>query len=1354
MTAIGSSAELTPSQVRTARAILAWSQQDLAKAAGVATASIAGFERGSRALANDSAHDIRSALESAGISFPPTGAVNGPAIPPLAGMGVIGTPPRWVSAQDLADWANRNDGPASLPTLLAKLIQATIGAQIQQRFPSDESVHHPGWDGTTNAPCGTAYVPQGQAGWELGVQRNRIKHKATEEYEKRTNAPCPLDPANSAFIFVTPRRWPQKEAWAQTRRAEGRWREVRVYDADDLVHWIEQCPAVGLWLAARLNKRPSGTRELDEVWEEWSLATKWPLTEDLMLADRSEDAAGVLRWLRGEPSILALQATTTEEVVAFVHATLSELPHDLAAAYRARALVVTTADAARTLSNAPAPLILLLAEPEAGLARTLANRGHFVLLAYGDRVMGRGEVRALARPSREGIAAALQNAGVAEPRARSMARDSARNLAVLRRLIPGAPGRLPWWAEGTFPRALLAALLAGGWVETSEGDRARLADLAGQPYEAVVSQLTPLVGDFDRPLQKVGPAWRVASPPDAWILLARHLTESDLDRFEIVAQAVLGASDPRFDMPPDERWMADIHGVRPDYSGLLRHGVGQVLIMLAIWGDEIRVAPDASRRAESIVAGLLRDADGRRWWSLSGDFRLLAEASPSAFLTAIEDSLDQNNPPISALFSHDDSGMFGTEYLSDLMWALESLAWSPELMPRVTHVLARLDAIDVGPRKHVNGPMNSLRSTHLLWSPQTYATLDQRLRALDGIRAREPEAAWKLMLEVLPRGHDTSSPSPQPRWRDFSVDHPEVVTRNLICRGAAGISERLVTDVGLDPLRWSQLLDRLGNLCPDLSSALAALDVAETEILDAADRALLWDKLRGVLYRHRRFPNAKWTLPEKVLKRLEDTYQRFAPMDTLRRIAWLFDGSPALPTPPGEGWDAEQQAIEIERQVAAQTLFREGGIPAILDLAREVRFSGYIGKALYDSGLPVASLDALIEAAAQGAYERERDVARGLIVSAFRDRKEAWAIALITQSRLESWGDDALITILLALPCNRWTWDRVTEIGGETLATYWQRAPVSWIDEDPDDIAYAIRHLIDVGRARHAAALVGRRDKRGRLPSALLLEVLERAAGQPVETPLDGNDATMFQHDVAETMTELDTRDDVDRDALAMLEWTYLHILEYSHRPAKVLQSVLAERPKLFIEILSAAFRGRAERELKTLEPSDAEQARAIRRQSNRLLELWDHIPGRRHDGTIDREALETWIREAREIAISIGLEDIADSKIGQLLSASPPGEDGNWPAEPVRDVLDLFRSKSMLEGFRVGKANRRGMTTRMPGDGGILEREESATFRGWANAVAFEHPHTSKVLHELADDYNWQAKQMDQNTEQREWLE
>lgn len=1343
--------DLTPKHVRAARALLAWSQQDLAKAAGVATSTVADFERGRRIPVANNAQAIRSALEGAGIRFLPTGAVIGPPVHHVPPVESVGMPIRWVDAEDLSNWANRTDGAFSLPTLIAHLIRATHGDVVQLRFPSDEGVRYSGWDGITLAESGSTYVPQGRAGWEIGSQRSNVSQKATEDYRKRATEPAPLDPRDATYVFVTPRHWPKKNEWVEARQGEGVWKEVRAYDADDLVHWIEQTPAVGLWLASRLGKRPDGIRELDDLWYEWSRATKWPLTEDLILADRDKDAAEVLRWLRGTPSMLSIQATSADEVVAFFYATLSLLPEDMAAAYRARCLVATSSASARALANAPAPLILLLAEPDPGLAGTLVERGHFVLQAYDERPFSRGEVRTLARPSREGIASALTAAGIPEPRAQALARDSARNLAVLRRLIPTAPGHLPRWAQEVPPHALLAALLAGGWDDDSDADRTRLAEIADQPYAAVVAALTPYVGEFDSPLHKIGSTWRVASPLDAWILLARYLTSADITRFEGAAHAVLGSADPRFEMDPSERWMAPIRGVRRDYSVMMRHGIGQVLILLALWGEEVRTVPGAKQRAAGIVGKLLLNADSQRWWSLSRDFRLLAEASPAAFLDSIEDSLDQDDPPIRALFETGGDSVFGTEHVSDLLWALESLAWSPDLMPRVTLVLARLNAIDDRPRRYANRPARSLREIHLLWIPQTYATLDQRLRAIDLIRKQENEVAWKLMLEVLPRGHDTSTPSPMPRWRDFSVETEEVVTYALIGRGAAAITERLLDDVGVNASRWVALLDRFASLVPTAEVGLVALETAEQKMTDKADRAVLWTSLRRVLHHNRRFPDAGWSMSGEVLDRMEVIYDCFEPADPFERIAWLFEPQVALPKPSAAGWEAQERDVDDARQQAAQALFAEGGVTAVLTLARLVSTAGYLGKALYESVLSTPDLDAVIDAALQSDNEHERDVGHGLIISAFRDHGEPWAEALINRARGGAWGDVALLTIMRALPVQRWTWDQVASIGQKFEEAYWQRAPVLWVNDDSDAVAFAIRKLVSVGRARHALPLASQGSKTD-LPSDLLVEVLREAVRQSFESNGDANDATMFQHYVGEILHLLDERSDVDKDTMIALEWAYLPLLEHSRRPVKMLLEALSTQPKLFIEMLSAVFEASEESGVIEVEPENPERARAVADQAYRLLEIWDRLPGTREDGVIDYEPLEAWIKEARSLAKAVGREDVADSRIGNMLSAAPIGLDGNWPAEAVREAIDLFRSKPMIEGFIVGRSNRRGVTTRMPRDGGILERQEVVKYRGWAKAIAYEHPHTAKALNMLADSYEDQARRNDEDAERLDW--
>lgn len=1346
---------LTPLQVRAARAILAWSQEDLAKAAGVAKSTIADFERGVRKPLASNALAIRHALEKEGTMFLPGGVQLGrdssprtiqrPAVPEQRTM-----PVRWVGAEDLLQWADRLDAPGRFPQFLSHLIHATLGTAVQVRFPAEEGIRQPGWDGTSACQTGNAWVPDGHACWELSAQRAKIADKASRDYEKRTQNPGVVDTAGSTFVFVTLRDFPDKEEWAATRRAEGRWKDVRAYDVHNLVHWIEQAPAVGLWISTILNKRPEGTRELDDIWKEWSCATRWPLTADLVLADREESAARVRRWLLESPSVLSLQATTTEEALAFFHATLDRMPEEQSTAIRARTLVATTTVAARNLGNAPFPLALLLTEPDPGLAQSLAGRGHHVLQAYDDRAVGPGEVHRLERPSRESIVHALMSSGIAEPQAKRLARESARNLAVLRRRMSSSPGSLPAWAESPPATALLAALLAGGWNEAVEADCAVLESLADQSYDAISSKLVPYLCQLDSPVQKIGSVWHVSSITDAWMLLAKYLSPSHLTSFEKAARNVLGAADPRFDLSPDKRWKAAVYNARPVHSAELRHGIGQVLILLAIHGDRVVSENTPERRAGAIVRGLLQNADRQRWWSLSDNLRLLAEAAPEAFLSAVEDSLDRDEPPIHVLFESD-GGPFGASHVSELMWALEVLAWSPELVSRVTHVLARLDAIDTAARQFSNGPAESLRQVHLLWRPQTHASLEQRLDALDRIRRQEPGAAWKLMLGILPRGHDVSSDAESPRWRDYTIEDPEQVTRSLFDRGATAISQRLLDDVGVDTKRWSDVLDRLNHLATPPESALEKLDAAEPHIAGKEARALLQGNIRRVLHRHRSFPQAKWALPEETLHHLDALHERFAPQDALERRAWLFCSAAVLPDRGADGWEAERRAIDEVRRGSARELLDSLGREALLGLARIVDAPVSIGMALIDSGVPATEIDALIETAVRSENSRERDLAAGLIVSSFRDRRKPWAEDLLAKARSGGWGERALLAILHSLPFENWTWAQATSCGNTVETAYWQETSVFQPTGNGEDTARAIRMLINVGRAREALALaapgIG-----SSLATELLVELLRKAADKPLRSQEDSNERTMFEYYVAEILKHLDTREDLDREVLITLEWKYLQLLEHSQRPAKAILAALSERPPLFLQMLSAVFRASDEEEQDNSQPVIDDEERRVGAQALRLFDLWNVVPGTRDDGTIDGAKLDAWVREARDLAKEARREAIADSMIGNMLSASPMGKDGNWPAEPVREVLDRIHSKPMLQGFWIGKANRRGMTSRGMTDGGDLEREEAKRYRSWARSIEAVHRHTAAALVHLAEKYEHDAIGHDNDAQRLDW--
>src|SRR5207249_2268337 len=97
---------------------------------------------------------------------------------------------------------------------------------------------------------------------------------------------------------------PRKTTWAQEKQADGIWREVRAYDADDLEAWLVQAPAVGAWLARQMDKYPPHVSSLDDFWNEFISTTNPPLTDKLVLAGRAAEQERVNAWLGQAPSIL------------------------------------------------------------------------------------------------------------------------------------------------------------------------------------------------------------------------------------------------------------------------------------------------------------------------------------------------------------------------------------------------------------------------------------------------------------------------------------------------------------------------------------------------------------------------------------------------------------------------------------------------------------------------------------------------------------------------------------------------------------------------------------------------------------------------------------------------------------------------------------------------------------------------------------------------------------------------------------------------------------------------------------------------------------------------------------------
>jgi hypothetical protein len=154
-----------------------------------------------------------------------------------------------------------------LPELVRRLIHATTRVE-RLDMPAGDGGRRPGWDGRVLARAESHRVPEGLSVWEeKSIRSDKIKAKADEDYDKRTNTDSlGVDRARAVFIFVSLRRWDGKHAWENTKREGGPWRDVRVLDADNLEDWLDHAPQVARWFRAEHLKDKEARAELVEPW--------------------------------------------------------------------------------------------------------------------------------------------------------------------------------------------------------------------------------------------------------------------------------------------------------------------------------------------------------------------------------------------------------------------------------------------------------------------------------------------------------------------------------------------------------------------------------------------------------------------------------------------------------------------------------------------------------------------------------------------------------------------------------------------------------------------------------------------------------------------------------------------------------------------------------------------------------------------------------------------------------------------------------------------------------------------------------------------------------------------------------
>lgn len=1257
-----------------------------------------------------------------------------------------------VSENQLDEWVrgNARDAQGVIVELVWRLIAASSPRPKERRFPLGDSIGQHGPDGLLDVDLAfEPFIPEGRSFWEIGTGL-KAGDKATSDYNGLVSAIPESTRIESAFVFVTPlsgrRDWEHtwKEdaqgTWLKDRLAKGEWRDLRVIDGTKLIDWIHQFPSVELWLAQRMICLPM--QQIDTPEQHWSLIRSIgeppPLTPKVFLTNRDEACGKIKEVFAGNAAQLKLDTHFPDQVVDFVSAYLADLDDETRVDATGRCLVISGVEAWNAMAAQKERHILiadssldLSGEQGTKLIQKARRSGHAVIFGGAAGGIPDPTSVSLSAPRSHQLKEALEQAGYNEERARTLAQKSGGNLGSLLRCLQNL-SLIPEWAEGSAAAELAVAAFLGSWNEHSDADRTVVENVSGNSYGEWIGKMRDITLYPGTPLTQRDGNWKFVARYEGWYALGPRLFDEHLDRLRTAAVFVLRERDPQFELPAEERYASSIHGKVLSHSHLLRNGLAESLAILGSHPNALTSCTLGKREVAAVLAvrAILADADWQRWASLNDLLPLLAEAAPGEFLDAVEKALNSEPCPFDEVFDQERDGLMGCTYMSGLLWALETLAWSPDHLSRVVICLGELAARDPGGR-WANRPSNSLTNILLPWMPQTCAPIARRSAAVSTLLAELPDIGWKLLVSLLPESHSMSSGTRRPAWREtIPDDWSKGVTHPEYWEQIGLYSEMAITAAKNNREKLTELINHMENLPPLAHDQLLAHLGSEAVItMPEAYRLDLWTELVDLVAKHRKFSDAKWAMQPMQVDKIAALAERLAPTAPALRHQRLFSEHDFDLYEEGDNYEAQDKDLENRRQNAVNQVAANGGSQAVFALAAAVQSPWRVGiafGAVADKEIDGAVMPDLLDSE----KKQLAQFAGGFVRSRFRTCGWQWVDDIDTVR----WTPSQIGQFLAFLPFAPGTWERSKRLLKEHEGTYWNKTSANPYETDTD-LELAIDQLVQHGRPNAALQCLHKmlRDKQpldGKRTVKALLAALESSEGAH----------SLNAHRTVEIIKALQDDPGTNPDDLFRVEWAYLPLLD-RHRNAspKLLERRLATEPGFFCEVIRLVFRSKKE-ERSTEEPT--EERKKIATNAYRLLSKWRIPPGLREDETFDGDALNRWLESVKKDCSETGHLEIALTMVGHALIHVPPDSDGLWITLSAAAALNAKDAGDMRDGFRAELYNSRGAYYVDPT--GKPERELANKYRMQAEAVENAgYPRLATTLRELATSYEREAERL-----------
>lgn len=879
-------------------------------------------------------------------------------------------------------------------------------------------------------------------------------------------------------------------------------------------------------------------------------------------------------------------------------------------------------------------------------------------------------------------------------------------------------------------KSIIAGLLVGQWSEC-DGDKSVIEGISGVTYDEFIGEIGQYI-NIESPMFIKVSSWNANTYKlsDIGIFWAKYydvLTDENKKSFYEMAENVILDKDPLFDVPFNEHVYGSIKAEKSTYSNMIKIGLLQSMIFLAINGEQTNV--------DRCVRNILSHVSGLNMWGYISQFsEQICEASPAAFLEKIEHDKDKDD--FINLFKSEGDLITTRHYYTHILWALESLLRMKEYASRVVRLLMHL-TIKIQKCAISNSPTEVLSLVFCSWLNLYSISFEEKTKLAE-IGVEKYEAMWEIIFDVINSmdkaimvsratfDYRLSEDVTEPTYEDIYKLHVDYLN---ILRGK----------IDGNISRWIKLIDLFPDVPEDLFDQLVMQLKESIETFEDSDKEHIKIKLRKEIYRHRFFCKSNWAMSEERICKIEELCKSIKFQNLAYDFVYLFHPKYEFPiynpTPMEEnGRDLNEKLREEVIQEEFKRIKREQvDICEIIKLGFENKYTqmgcyiaqyhseGVFDKSLYEKMLQINNAKNILFDYVRYTYASDNNI---------------FEVALNLSLDYDN-SDDLYVEILKLPEINEKYLEFICKQDASIQEKYFSYI-ILQLERKPSWGDIFIEKCLEFNCEYSLLDFLYK--TKNDFSADELMFLLKKICEMPRKNELVHHEAYLIEQ-VIEYIQAL-IKDDFDKYAtMCELEIKFFKILSWERMLCT--QYLFKTDASLYAQLIELVFK----KDEETHDIVDTNKQKTIRF-------FWDvyynakFCPGE-INGSVDPSVLSNWVDTFEKMLSDQNQKSLFAHLLGGLFAYSPVGNDGYYPHELIRNIIEEKTNDSLKKGYYTAELNKRGVHTVDAGEG---EKKLALYYQNNANGIRIEYPKTAEIYDMLSRCYFAEAKQERERAENGQW--